>query len=144
MEGHYSQGYRVYESARRLFCMLRPCQDMQVYHNSARLISPPTMSDTFTISPYEIAQQMHTSRMPCQGLHILVLPATTKSRKQCFDLLSQISSLHTDLKSDAANAHKGKIGKVLDIGINQMTASGLIVCVCLKQGYSAVDIYRNI
>ncbi len=56
MEGHYSQGCRVCESARRLFCMLRPCQDMQVHCNSARLIPPPTMSNIFAISPHKIAQ----------------------------------------------------------------------------------------
>lgn len=73
-----------------------------------------------------------------------MLPATAKARKQCFDLLDQTSSLRTDLNSGAADVHKGKVGTVLDVGINQLAASRLTVCVHLEQSYSAVHAYHDI
>ncbi len=87
---------------------------------------------------------MHIGRVPWQGLHVLVLPATAEARKQRFDLLDQTSSLRTDLNSGAADVHKGKVRTVLDVGINQPTASGLTVCVHLEQSYSVVHAYRDI
>ena len=112
---------------------------MRVHRNLVKVISPPTTSNSFTLSPEEMAKQMHTGRVPWQGLHILILPSTTLSKKRCFDQLEKLSHLGHE-----ANEHKGKIGKVLDIGINQATASGLSVCVRLEQSYSAVHAYRDI
>ncbi|SJL15312.1 uncharacterized protein ARMOST_18805 [Armillaria ostoyae] len=123
MEGHYSQGVR----------------DLRVHHNLAKVISPPTTSNSFALSPEEIAKRMHTGRVPWQGLHILILPSTTLSKKRRFDQLEKSSHLGHE-----ADVHKGKIGKVLDVGINQATASGLSVYVHLEQSYSAVHAYRDI
>ncbi|SJL10755.1 uncharacterized protein ARMOST_14149 [Armillaria ostoyae] len=123
MEGHYSQGVR----------------DLQVHRNLAKVISPPTTSNSFALSPEEMAKRMHTGRVPWQGLHILILPSTTLSKKRHFDQLEKSSHLGHE-----ADVHKGKIGKVLDVGINQATASGLSVYVRLEQSYSAVHAYRDI
>ncbi len=77
--------------------------------------------------------------MPWHGLRILVLPSTAQSKKQCLDQLEKTSHLGRE-----ADVHKGKIGTVLDVGINQLTASGLSVCVCLEQNYCAVHGYQEI
>ncbi|KAK0437468.1 hypothetical protein EV421DRAFT_1738939 [Armillaria borealis] len=123
MEGHYSQGVR----------------EMTVHRNLSRIISPPTRSSSFGLSPEEMAKRMHTGRVPWQGLCVLVLPSTGQSKKQCFDQLEKLSSL-----SHEADVHKGKIRTVLDVGINQVMASGLRICVHLEQNYSAVHTYRDI
>ncbi len=119
--------------------MLTPSQDMLVHHNLARIISPLTMSISFVLSPEEMAKQMHTGTVPWHGLCILVLPSTAQSKKRCLDQLEKMSHLGHE-----ADVHKGKIGTVLDVGINQPTASGLSVCVRLEQNYHAVHGYQEI
>ncbi len=119
--------------------MLTVSQDMVVHCNLARIISPPTMSISFVLSPEEMAKQMHTGTVPWQGLHILVLPSTVQSKKRCFDQLEKPSNLGHEV-----DVHKGKIRTVLDIGINQAMACGLSVCVCLEQNYCAVHAYQDI
>ncbi len=83
---------------------------------------------------------MHTGTVPWHGLRILVLPSTAQLKKRRLqDQLEKTSHL-----SREADVHKGKIGTVLDVGINQATASGLSVCVRLEQTYCAVHGYQDI
>ncbi len=110
-----------------------------VHHNLSRIISPPTRPSSFGLSPEEMAKRMHTGRVPWQGLCVLVLPSTVQSKKRWFDQLEKPSSL-----SREADVHKGKIGTVLDVGINQAMVSRLRICVRLEQNYSAVHTYRDI
>ncbi|KAK0457940.1 uncharacterized protein EV420DRAFT_1764465 [Desarmillaria tabescens] len=128
MEGQYSKSVR----------------EMLIHRNSATIISLPTTSNNFAVSPEEIARRMYTGRVPWQGLRILVLSATAESRKRHFNLLDTTSRPGTGGQSHSADIHKGKVGKVLDVGVNQTTASRLRVCIRLEQSYSAVHNYRDI
>ncbi|KAK0197658.1 hypothetical protein F5146DRAFT_1130531 [Armillaria mellea] len=123
MEGHSSKGQR----------------DLLVHRNLARIIPPPTVSNTFVLPPEEMAKKMHTGPVPWHRIQILVLPAAAQSKKRRFDHLNKPSHLGRE-----ADVHKGKVGTVLDVGINQATASGLSVCVRLEQTYSAVHAYQAV
>ncbi|KAK0501114.1 hypothetical protein EDD18DRAFT_1102066 [Armillaria luteobubalina] len=97
--------------------------------------SADNFSESVT-SPQEIAQQMYMGGIPWQGLHVLVMPATKELRKH--------GHINTKMGLHISDVHKEKVGTVLDILVNQQTASGLRVCICLEQSVNAVYAYPNI
>ncbi|KAK0209803.1 hypothetical protein IW262DRAFT_1468526 [Armillaria fumosa] len=111
-------------------------QNIWVHCNSARIIPQLTTFSESVTFPQEIAQQMYMGGIPWQGLHVLVMPATKELRKH--------GHINTKMGLHISDVHKEKVGTVLDILVNQQTASGLRVCICLEQSVNAVYAYPNI
>ncbi|KAK0215113.1 hypothetical protein IW262DRAFT_1300340 [Armillaria fumosa] len=78
--------------------------------------------------------------IPWLGLQVLVLPAIDHSKKCPLNLMAV--TLHVN--TGQANDHKGKIGTVLDVNIDQTLDSGLRVYVRLEQNYSSSHAFPEI
>ncbi|KAK0215559.1 hypothetical protein IW262DRAFT_1465253 [Armillaria fumosa] len=96
---------------------------IEVHHNSVAAVTPLQNTHTLVDSPEEISWRMRTGKVPWMGLHVLVLPAVERPKKRPLDLMA--ATLHAS--TDHANKHKGKIGTVLDVNIDQTLDSGLRV-----------------
>ncbi|KAK0223276.1 hypothetical protein IW262DRAFT_1458278 [Armillaria fumosa] len=113
---------------------------IEVHCNSVAVVTPPQNTHTLVNSPEEISRRMQTGKVPWIGLHVLVLPAVERPKKRPLDLMA--ATLHAS--TDHANKHKGKIGTVLDVNIDQTLDSGLRVYVRLEQNYSSSHAFPEI
>ncbi|KAK0207493.1 hypothetical protein IW262DRAFT_1302703 [Armillaria fumosa] len=99
---------------------------IEVHCNSVVIVTQPQIGNTLAGSPEGISQRMWTGKVPWLGLHVIVLPAKN-SKKQPLD--SMATTLHVHV--DQVNDHKGKIGTILDVNIDQTLDSGLRVYIWL-------------
>ncbi|KAK0217810.1 hypothetical protein IW262DRAFT_1298423 [Armillaria fumosa] len=113
---------------------------IEVHRNSVAIITPPQIAHTMVESPEEISWQMWMGKVPWMGLHVFVLPAIENSKKCPVDYMA--ARFHAN--TDQANDHKGKIGTVLDVNIDQTLYSGLRVYVCLEQNYSSSHAFPEV
>ncbi|KAK0220526.1 hypothetical protein IW262DRAFT_1297582 [Armillaria fumosa] len=111
-----------------------------VHRNSVAIIAPLQIAHTVVKSPEEISWRMWMCKVPWVGLHVFMLPAIENSKKHPVNYMA--ARFHAN--TDQANNHKGKIGTVLDVNIDQTLYSGLRVYVCLEQNYNSSHAFSEI